>query len=751
MLWLGVLLFLQTPAPAGRATESSSEVAALVARAQAARYQQDSSLATYQAVVRQRFSGGIGLARGLVGTVGRERLAARIESVARVGWHHEHGAWGEIIGARSVVPIVGELDMDAEDDDIALVLPYYPGRDRLWPISELRDAMPNADDWIEHPLGTGADSLYRFSGGDSLGIRLPDGGIVRVREIRVRPRRPDSRLVVGSLWVDVESGSLVRAAYRPSLPMDLWPFMEREIGRNDRDKVQKFGPFTGTIREIIVEHGLYERRFWLPRTRIASADGTAKGGRVTISIQQTFRYERVSALAPGQRSAFAEPLPDLDPRDGRVRRPVWRNVDERSGRCRERGDTSARWSPDSLMRDDRLTVMHAEGVRFRVLLPCDDRDLITAPELPRSIYDAGEELFTDVDFNALRRDVEGALGLSNQAKWLPLPPTVHYGVDRGLLRYNRVEALSAGVSIHRVLGAGYSAQAIARLGVGDLYTNAELTIERSNVRSRVQASAYRRLTASNDWGDPLGLGASAVAALFGRDDGFYYRALGGNVEGSHRSADDGAALSWRAFGERHTSATVTTHESLAHLINGQRFQPNIVARAGWYFGGMGGLGYAKGSDPGGTRLTGALRAEGASGESAYGRFMMEHTINQGLGRNVQATLTGAAGTSAGTLPPQRLWYVGDAYTVRGYRAGEVAGDAFWLGRAELAKGHPLIRPAVFADVGWAGSRRDWNRQRRPLVGVGAGVSAVDGLLRLDVSHGLERDRLWRVDAYLEVR
>ena len=66
---------------------------------------------------------------------------------------------------------------------------------------------------------------------------------------------------LAKLLRNVASGNLVRAAYRPSVPMDLWPLIEKDIGRNDRDKVKKLGPFTGTVREIIVEHGLYQGRF----------------------------------------------------------------------------------------------------------------------------------------------------------------------------------------------------------------------------------------------------------------------------------------------------------------------------------------------------------------------------------------------------------------------------------------------------------------------------------------------------------
>ena len=79
--------------------------ATLVARARAARYQQDSALAEYQATVRQRMSAGLGVARGLgfgVGAIARDRLAARFESVARVGWHAQLGAWGELLAARGI-------------------------------------------------------------------------------------------------------------------------------------------------------------------------------------------------------------------------------------------------------------------------------------------------------------------------------------------------------------------------------------------------------------------------------------------------------------------------------------------------------------------------------------------------------------------------------------------------------------------------------------------------------------------------
>ena len=217
------------------------------------------------------------------------RRALRVRRQSRVDC--SLGA-GEVIGARSVVPLDGMVEPNPEDDDddVALVFPYHPGRDQLWPVSELGDALPRAH-WIEHPLAEGADSLYVFSLGDSLRIKLPDGSAVQLREIRVRARRPESRLIVGSLWVDVARGSLVRAAYRPSVPIDLWPLMEREIGRNDRSTVQSSVRSRNCSRDHRRAWAV-RRTLWLPRTRIASAEGTA---RARVCRSRSSRRSSISA------------------------------------------------------------------------------------------------------------------------------------------------------------------------------------------------------------------------------------------------------------------------------------------------------------------------------------------------------------------------------------------------------------------------------------------------------------------------
>lgn len=761
MIVVAALLLLQIGTQPGaarleqRADTTRADVVTLVSRARAARLQLDSMLGGYEAEVRQRLSAAMGVSLGRVplGPVGRDRLAARVESVARVGWSQEHGAWGEILASRSVAPIIGEIEPSADAEDVALVLPYYPGRERLWPMGELRNVLPGHDDWIAHPLEPGADSIYTFSLGDSLRITLPGGTVVRVHEIRVKPRRPADRYIVGSLWVDMASGSLVRAAYRPSVPMDLWPFIEREVGRNDRDKVKRFGPFTGTVREIIVDHGLYEGRFWLPRTRMASADGTGTGGRIVLSVEQSFRYDKVFPLPAGELPRFLpDTVKDVDPRTGRVRAPKWGGVENRTNQCREKGDsTNARWSSDSLARNGKLSTITAEGVRVRVLLPCDLNELATSPLLPKSIYETGEELFPTTDFDALRKEAEGALAISRQAEWNPQRVAFHYGIDHGMLRYNRVEGLSAGVLADIVLGKGYDASAQFRIGTAAFKPYGEASIRRASGFTEFRAGAFHRLGTANDWGYPLGVGASVSALLFARDDGFYYNASGAELGGATQSTRGALKVSWRVFGEYHSTASVGTQGSLLHAINGTEFNPNVVADRGAYWGAAGTTSYSWGLDPRGTRVFGNTRLEAATGAVSYTRGMSELTMQRGLAKTAQLSLTASAGTSAGTLPQQRNWFLGGQYTVHAQRAGSASGNSFWLGRSELTFGSPMVRPVVFADIGWAGSRSDWTHSTHALSGAGAGASIFDGILRFDVSHGIRPSKGWRVDFYFEIR
>jgi hemolysin activation/secretion protein len=191
---------------------------------------------------------------------------------------------------------------------------------------------------------------------------------------------------------------------------------------------------------------------------------------------------------------------------------------------------------------------------------------------------------------------------------------------------------------------------------------------------------------------------------------------------------------------------------VAHLLNdGTQFIDNIQAEPGTV-GGLGLTGHRSfGLDPSALRLVTDVRLEGAGGAFDYVRGAGDATVSRNIGRHLAGALTASAGWSGGRLPVQRLWYLGGSQTVRGQIPGTAAGDAYWMGRAELGTSVVSVRPVVFYDIGWAGGRDQWRHPGTPLSGAGVGASFLDGLVRFDVARGIQPEQRTRVDLYLEAR
>ena len=394
-----------------------------------------------------------------------------------------------------------------------------------------------------------------------------------------------------------------------------------------------------------------------------------------------------------------------------------------------------------------------------IRLPCNPATLAQSPDLPGSIYEPGEELFDVSEHESLLKELTFGL----QPGWGPQRPVFHSGLD--LLRYNKVEALSAGASLTSQLGLGYTARAVGRIGIGDGVPNGELSLARSNGRSEVRLGVFHRLAVANDdWGSPLSFGASVSNLIDGAtDDGFYYRAFGAELRGTRDAPGPvgGVAMVWRLFAERHRSAgrEPNTQASLGNLLGDSRFEENIDPPTLTALGAASDFARSFGVNPRRLRLDARMRIEGAFlpasvlEDDYYARAVLDGTITRPLG-GFSMSLTGAGGWSVGSLPIQRAFYVGGLHTVRGHfaRLGEGrVGDAFWLGRAELGRRSMAFRPTLFYDAGWAGPRTDISGGYRPLSGAGFGLSFLDGLLRTDVARGIWPEKSWRFDAYLGAR
>jgi hypothetical protein len=698
----------------------------LLLHAREARLQQDSTLMAYDASAYERMSVGMGFKR-----IGRDRLLLRSERATHVMWQRDKGAVVEVKGQRSAFPMIegvgdGDLNLGSAGD-----IPYYPGRETLWIGSGLAKADVSENEMI-HPLAAGAEAYYTYASGDSVSFQLPGGQRIELRELLIRPRQPKWNVAVGSLWFDVSTAHLVRAVYRMAQEMDIMAVAkeESEDSKDPDDDIPRWVkpmimPMKAMISAITVEYGLHEGRFWLPRAQTVEGDAQVSFMHIPFKLEQRFTYASVNGT---------DPMPDLTIAVG----DTARDSASRAAR-RERHTSECKTGTERV----RTQYRSDETLRIRVVTPCDTIALARSPELPKSIYDDGEAVFGSAERDAL---VSEALTLGAQPGFAPQHMDISYGLP--YTRFNRIEGISTAIAGDQVLGGGYSAHALFRLGAADLSPNGELSLDRTDGRRTIGVGAYRRLVASNDWGDPLGFSSSLSALFFGRDEGFYYRTWGAELTG-HK--DYGLVNTWRLFAEQEFDATVQTEFSLAHPSGVKGTLTNIDAVNGKIVGLAVGHHSSYGLDPHGFRALTDIKAEGGTGTFDYTRGSVQTTLSHGLGHAVDGALTLGGGTSGGQLPTQKQFYLGGVGTVRGQRAGAAIGDSFWMTSAELGTGWPGFRKIVFGDLGWAGSRANFSHPGRPLSGAGVGASFMDGLVRIDVAKGIYPEKAIRTNLYVEAR
>lgn len=750
----------------------------LLLKARDARMRQDSTLASYDASAYQRVSMGLGFR-----AIGRNRLFFRTENASRVRWSRDGGAVVDLKGRRTVFPMLAEAEGEADLHEIA-PLPYYPGREALW--IGAQTARAEVDDReLVHPIALGSEAYYRFASGDSLDFTLPDGVKIRLRELRVEPRRPEWRLSVGSFWFDQSTGQLVRAVYRLAVPIDIWAVAREESERARNDTSYRSGGMAGEFREmeeeddvpgwvkammsplqanleaVTIEYGLYGGRFWLPRAQYAEGWARAAFLRVPFKIEESFKYasvnggeempkvpERALSLRDSLFASDSTPWRALPPEERRRRVQILVQAEEDRRKAREARRAEDCASTGTYTSD--VEERYDGRLRVALRIPCDTTLLATSPELPPSAYDTGEELFGVSE----RLELLKALNFSLQPGWAPQPILWQYGLS--LTRYNRVEGFSSGIAASMQLGQGYAWDAQARIGTGDWEPNGELGFSRSNGRMTWRLGGYRQLAVASDWGPTPSFGGIG-ALLFGRDDAFYYRTTGVELE---RFDPAGAGSSIRFFAEHDSPVSVTTSFNVARALGtASEFGSNFDAVRGNTYGLQWRDTHSFGLDPRGWRAFTTVLLEGGwfdpkdetiTEAHAFSRAAADVTLSRGLGRHLSAALTMAGGVSD-HAPVQRHFFVGGTPTVRGQLAGTAVGDTYWLGRLEIGGGNAAVRPVVFGDIGWAGPRSLWKTPGRPLSGAGVGLSFFDGLLRADLARGIYPREKMRFDMYLDAR
>jgi hypothetical protein len=728
----------------------------------------DSSVVRYTAVIKQRIAAGLR-------TPLKDRTLYRNESAVRAFWDRDHDALLQVLGTRAQYP--GREDRELGDalgwmDDLTIDDPFEPGGDRLlFALGGNRDegiTDPDTSDfWFAHPLGSGADTLYRFRSGDTLTLSLPDGRRLQTVQLDVLPRVADVHRITGTLWIEPESGALVRAVYRLSRELDVM----RDIAEvRAEDEAGEFRmvpgilkPWTFAMTLVAIDYSLWEFRVWLPRSMRVEGEVGIGIMKMPISFDLSYGIESVTTVedledsrVPGleerrfeSREEAMEFLAQLltDP-DG-VRYAPAATV---SRAQRVSGADTAASEPEEI-------VARTSGRRAsRYLIPEDPGILETSPHLPPPIWESAPGFASEDELSDMVRTLAD------------LPPVPVHGIPwdlnwgwarHDLLRYNRVEGPAVGGRFEAQVGTFLGPldfEASGFFGFADLEPKARLALERGTVRRRVALGGFRELRPTDPQGRYLGLGNSLNAFFFGRDDGEYYLATGADLLWRPPKASR-QSYSVRVYGERQDPVTNQTDFALFRAFDGDgTFRPNMEARRVEEVGGEITLAPWWGTDPLASQVGLELYGQGGAWRDPDSTAAEEYVRASAVLRVAlplasarwRVGMEAGGGTTWGEAPLQRSWFLGGPVSLRGYTASVRSGSSFARGRLEVARTYPrAVTLSWFGDVGWAGTREEFGTAR-PLYGVGMGASLLDGLIRMDLSHGLRGpEKRLRFDLYLD--
>ncbi len=744
--------------PTGTDAYHDARAEELVRLARERRQLVDRSITHYQATAKERIS--VGLRTRL-----RDRLFYRRETASRIDWQRGGPIDITVLGAREVAPVFTPKPQVPDDlDEFLPRLAFDP--------MDAESLIRIDSTGLRHPLSAGAEVHYRYRTGDSVAIRFSDRDIQLI-ELRVEPRRRDVQLMSGSFWIDDATHSVVQVTFKLAKDYDFEMRSSRDGDRGEvrmadreqmraaeRDSSRKsrgvplpgfMKPMRAELQYVTIEFGLMQLHWWLPR--LIAAEGLFQMGAIKVPMhyERSYSYDRVVGDTTAALIAKSA-ITDDSTAAGPCRRGIWPRAainggDEYAQRYRERRDSArerTRARTDSLIaagdtaRARRRMEREACSSLYRLTIG-DSVQLLASEELPPSIYGDLEALTSSAELGKLAKQLERLA----EAPWQLRRPSLAWGLGgNGLIRYNKVEALSVGAKSEFDFGR-LRADATARFGVADLQPKAELGITRSTNSSLTRLGVFRRLGVMDEASGPGSITSSLNALMFGVDDRDYFRSTG--LELSRRPNE--TSTQWyqlKLFAEQQRAVSNETDFSLRHSLNTTHFfRPNRPAERADQLGAQLTLRASGGQNPASFRWSGELTGMASAGTFDFSRESLLLQVGFPLPFKLVGALEGEAGRSTGPVPTQSLWYLGGSRSVRGYDIGSISGDAFWRGRAEIATAFPGARVVGFTDLGWAGDRHDI-ADRASLLSVGIGASFLDGILRFDLARALRANRGWKL-------
>ena len=720
------LLATLTPQQGDTATFSDANTAELYARARVRHIRQDSLVRDYTALVDTRVDAAAGRSRFARLTT----LMVR-ETVARVTWRQPNDLKVDALGARAAAPIfriVAGMGGDAAEEMEEGEREFAEDAmfDRPWFIPRaLGDSvrlMGIPDRAALHPLATRATDHYRFAITDSVRISVP-GRNVRAVKMRVEPKQLSPSVVAGDMWVDQETGDVVRLMV-VFVGEYLW---DEPDGATPEDSAEarKANQMANRVLsvEADIEYALIDNRYWLPHRQLL-----ALTVEIPWFINATIPIRFISNFSDYEVNTnpeirFAIPLDSIQEDDKQRRTHTRLRVavgesGEESGNSRER-------SRNGYFRAGSW----ADG-RWEMEVPPADTLLSYA-------WDSDFKIALDQEEE--RHFRESLVSLAKLSEELPAEwvGRSRYGLAwerfSDIVRFNRVQGLSFGLGYQVRPGFAFTTvHAAARFGIGDFRPTASLALHRDGPGGRLDLLAYRSVQELEPWTSGQGVGNSLNAVFTGHDDADYYLALGGGLTyqwnvGVFRDFEFSARV------ERHRSMLTEVGAPVPGIWGAGAFRPNPPVAEGTYYSASirrpVTLGPAA-ADAGGD----LLGTDSLLSARVWGAMSIPFRIFRRTG-----TLTLRAGASRGDALAQHAFRVGGPYTVRGYEYGTRIGREFWSAQLDLAVARSLFwAPVVFFDVGDTFTAD-------PMIGAGAGLSLVNGLLRFNLSKGLRPSNGVRFD------
>jgi hypothetical protein len=671
-----VLLMGLTPRGVRAQSWNDPRSRALVERAAARRAQQlaDTGLKDYKAVAHGYV---IFLAQVGEGLAEPPKVVKADELMNEVYWRAPNLSKQRIVGRRDTLLL--PTDIAYHRDHLGIVQNNFPAIIRLGEGDEVRD--------VPHPLSEQGLLAYDFAITDSLPLTLPGRTIV-LYEVKVRPRDDRQPRIIGAVYIDRDDAQVVRMAFNFTRAAFLDPALEDLF--------------------VVIENGLIDTRFWLPRKQ-----------EIEIRRGGTWLEFPIRGIIRGR----------------------W-----------EIGDYQVNVGlPLSLFAGPEIVVAPKPA---RDTLRFAGRILDSLPPDVRAVTDAEirkvqEEARALVRAQALQRSqplVLSALGVSD------------------FVRFDRAEGLSFGGGLATRLGGGVETRLRARYGIDDRAVKGSAALQWQSPRFGARLLAMRDFREAGDLQERSRLVNSLGAQEFGADatDPYGVQAVGVGLDAldvaGFRLRLDATLERQRALEIRATPA----QGSFPRILAATPLRAVRVAVAGDRATTLSLFGTE-------VRASGELRVSRLGTDDAsvplarttVGRAFASVSVERPFGRRrlVLHTFGGAVGAN-GAIPPQEWLYFGGPVSAPGYAFHELGAlvgasqrvewrtpvpvPAIPLGRFGKVPGEATLAPFVQATFTRRALATDVEHPTGVYPSAGVALMPFFDLLRVQLARGLRRGE-WSVN------